>query len=111
MASLASQQPIADPTLIATPRESPKKCKLTHNDRSELSLHRSSHRWLPEAVNSLYGSYPDDYPSGSFLKDGDFPTTARSSAYMGLALTATRASQQPIRVLPKWLPLRESPER
>jgi len=30
------------------------------------------------------GSYPDDYPSGSLLKDGGSPTmTAQSSAYSG----------------------------
>jgi len=38
-------------------------------------------------------------------------TTARSSTYTSVALTATRVSQQPIRVLPWRLPLEESPER
>ena len=53
-----------------------------------------------ERVNSLYGFYPDGYPTGSLLKDGDLSMTARSSAYTGLDLTATLTSQQPIWVLP-----------
>ena len=40
MATRASQQPIAGPTLTAIPQEVSRKMRLAYNNRLELSLHR-----------------------------------------------------------------------